>query len=360
MMKFTIASILLATAAAAPLGHQLDASYSYKQYAADFGKILTSEAEQNFNKNLAAILEHNKEGSGSWTMGVNHMTDEIAPKGRKATSKEGLVGASEFPHELRKDVGDLPAEWDWRNKGVMSPVKNQGHCGSCWAFATTATVESHVAIETGLLFELSEQQLVSCAPNEDHCGGLGGCMGSIPELAYDYLIGAGGYAEEWSYPYISYQGDTNGTCAEAPELKAGIGGYVKLPENDAASVMSALVNVGPLAINVDASTWHNYEGGVFEGCSFDEDMDLDHVVVLVGYGTDDKLGNYWTVRNSWSPTWGEEGYIRLRRDPVDSTPCGVDPTPQDGTGCDGDGTQYPCGQCGVVFDVSYPTGTFIV
>ena len=123
--------------------------------------------------------------------------------------------------------------------------------------------------------------------------------------------------------------------------------------------MIALATVGPLAINVDASSWHLYESGVYDSCDYDA-MDLDHVVVLVGYGNDPDLGDYWLVRNSWSPTYGEDGYIRLKRDPVDDTPCGVDETPQDGTGCDGDGTQYPCGTCGVVFDASYPTGAGFV
>ena len=86
----------------------------------------------------------------------------------------------------------------------------------------------------------------------------------------------------------------------------------------------------------------------------------DHVVVLVGYGVDDETGTpYWLIRNSWSPTFGEAGYIRLLRETPENTKCGVDKTPQDGTGCDGAGTQYPCGQCGVVFDVSYPTGAFL-
>ena len=168
-------------------------------------------------------------------------------------------------------------------------------------------------------------------------------MGSIPELVYDYLIDAGGYAEEWSFPYESYYGTTNGTCKSGDALlaKAGITGYTKIEENNAADVMTALATVGPLAVNVDASNWHSYESGVFTYSNYG-DMDLNHVVVLVGYGTDDETGlDYWLVRNSWSPTFGEAGYIRLLRDPVDDTPCGVDKTPQDGTGCNGDEIQFP-------------------
>ena len=188
-------------------------------------------------------------------------------------------------------------------------------------------------------------------------------MGSIPELVYDYLIDAGGYAEEWSFPYVSYNGATNGTCktdaALSPTLKAGITGYTKVEQNNAADVMTALATVGPLAVNVDASEWHNYESGVFRYTNYEE-MDLNHVVVLVGYGTDEESGlDYWLVRNSWSPTFGEAGYIRLLREPVGNTTCGVDKTPQDGTGCDGDEIQFPCGTSGIVFDVSFPTGAFI-
>mmetsp|Transcript_39233 Transcript_39233/g.72173 ORF Transcript_39233/g.72173 Transcript_39233/m.72173 type:complete len:180 (+) Transcript_39233:637-1176(+) len=176
----------------------------------------------------------------------------------------------------------------------------------------------------------------------------------------DYLIDAGGMAEEWSFPYVSGSGATNGTCpvVDASEYAvAGIEGYVTLAENDAASVMAALATIGPLAINVDASSWKSYESGVFDGCSYD-DMDINHVVVLVGYGTEDGL-DYWLVRNSWSPLWGDAGYIKLLRDPSDATPCGTDNTPLDGTGCEGgDPVQYPCGQCGTVFDVSYPTGAW--
>lgn len=117
--------------------------------------------------------------------------------------------------------------------------------------------------------------------------------------------------------------------------------------------MDALVNIGPLAVNVQADAWHDYSSGVFEGCSDWSNVDVDHCVQLVGYGVDLKLGSYWLIRNSWDATWGEKGYIRLRRT---STPqCGWDHTPLDGTGCSGGPSkQYVCGQCGVLFDVSYP------
>ncbi|GMI31021.1 hypothetical protein TrRE_jg6915 [Triparma retinervis] len=338
------------------------AEYNYEQYLNDFNKEACPRAEKLFSQRLSEALEFNSNPQRSYTKGINEFSDQVAPPlGRKTSgevaSQKNL--ASSFKRSI--EIEELPTSVDWRTAGVVTPVKNQGQCGSCWAFATTATVESHIALETGLLFSLSPQQLVACAPNTDHCGGVGGCMGSIPELAYDYLIGAGGYAEEWSFPYISYNGATNGTCPATEDLqvKAGISGYIKLEENNAADVMAALATVGPLAVNVDASNWHNYESGVYDGCSYEE-MDIDHVVVLVGYGVDEETKTpYWLIRNSWSPTFGEAGYIRLLREAPEDTKCGVDTSPQDGTGCDGAATQYPCGQCGVVFDVSYPTGAFL-
>mmetsp|Transcript_134907 Transcript_134907/g.200705 ORF Transcript_134907/g.200705 Transcript_134907/m.200705 type:complete len:125 (+) Transcript_134907:758-1132(+) len=123
--------------------------------------------------------------------------------------------------------------------------------------------------------------------------------------------------------------------------------------------MAALVNVGPLGIAVDAA-WFSYESGVFSGCSTDENVDIDHGVSLVGYGTDAESGkNYWLVRNSWGSSWGENGYIRLEResDLENGIKCGTDSTPKDGVACKGETDPVKvCGTCGIYFDVSYPTG----
>lgn len=361
MKAIVVLSLIASAAARGPRASQLSPSYSYEQYLADFGKQGTESGRKLFESRLKDILAHNANPSKTYTKGVNMFTDqEKTPKGRVPIRPREPAPLTD-KRVLAMEQAELPLSVDWRQLGVVSEVKNQGNCGSCWAFATTATVESHVAIATGMLFSLSPQQLVSCSANPDDCGGTGGCEGSVPELAMDTIIEEG-FAEEWAYPYTSYHGVSGSTCQDLgtfiPKV-AGITGRVTLPANNASSVIAALAAVGPLAINVDASTWHDYEGGVYTGCSY-SDMDIDHVVVLVGYGTDPDNGlDYWLVRNSWSASWGEQGYIRLLRDPVDATPCGVDPTPMDGTDCaDGPDVQYPCGQCGVVFDVSYPTGAF--
>lgn len=121
--------------------------------------------------------------------------------------------------------------------------------------------------------------------------------------------------------------------------------------------MNHIANVGPLAVAVDASLWGGYSGGVFDSCNYSENIGLNHAVQMVGYGTDPAEGDYWIVRNSWGTRWGEDGYIRLKRE--SELMCGTNSTPMDGTACvggPGNDEQHVCGQCGVLFDISYPLG----
>ena len=138
----------------------------------------------------------------------------------------------------------------------------------------------------------------------------------------------------------------------------GIKGYNTITPNDQDAVMTHLAEIGPLSVAVSISGWLRYGGGVHDGCSFDNHIILSHAVQLVGYGTDAAEGDYWIVRNSWGPNWGEDGYIRLQRQAA--AQCGTDSAPMDGTACvggPGNDEQHVCGQCGVLFDVSYPLGT---
>ena len=256
-----------------------------------------------------------------------------------------------------KRMEDLPTELDWRTKGVVTPVKDQGHCGSCWAFSTTETLESHVAISTGLLFSLSPQQIASCTDNVNECGGVGGCMGGMPQVAFDSIANSqGGISQEFSYAYNSYYGEDY-TCTDlaadssTPTPVAEIDGYVQVDPNNQTAIMNAL-QVGPVSIVLDASTWSSYEGGVFDGCDPDA-IELDHAVQLVGYG-DSAEGKYWLVRNSWSPAWGEGGYIRLKRSDGDDAQCD---TTMNGGRCKGEPLRaQACGTCGIYYSPSYPTG----
>jgi len=355
---------LLAACAAAksdPYG-----ALQFAKFKEQHGKVYKTRSEHFrratiFAENLRKIEEHNRSGA-TWTMGVNQFSDLTAQEfeamhmgGYKrmpvSSGDEAAWGRQ------AKRASELPAEVDWRN--VTTAVKNQGQCGSCWAFATTESIESYYAIETGSLPSLSAQQVTSCTPNSLTCGGTGGCAGSIPQLGFTYIQLFGHQTEE-DYPYASGTTTDTGDCgydfANSPPA-VGITGYNTLPSNDQEAVMTHLAEVGPLAVAVGASAWSSYSGGVFTGCPFDSNIAINHAVQLVGYGTDESLGDYWLVRNSWGPGWGEGGYIRLQRQ--SEAQCGTDSTPLDGSACvggPGSEEQHVCGQCGVLFDTSYPLG----
>jgi cathepsin L len=227
--------------------------------------------------------------------------------------------------------------------------------------ASTAVLESHISLASGLLFDLSPQQIAMCAPNPDACGGTGGCGGATAEIAFDYVAGMSGILEEFQLGYSAYNGQNSACAFDASGATpvATIDGYVKLAENNYTALMNAIAEVGPIAVSVDASSWHSYAGGVFNGCD-QESPDINHAVVLVGYGEENNE-KYWLVRNSWSPKWGEQGYIKILRSDADESNCGTDVTPQDGTACAGDNDPVKvCGTCGILYDSAYPTGASIV
>ena len=409
----------ISQAALPPQSQELDSSYTFDQYVSDLGKPYlpgTAEwelREGTFQANLAVILEHNAkyyrgdgDGGGirggeedgvrpTYTLGINHFTDQGAEEvhfGYDKSAHETYLAAaypiassrrltSKPPADLPfaiDDVSTLPRSVDWRREGVVTSVKDQGMCGSCWAFASAAVLESHVAIRTGTLYDLSPQELVSCVSNPHKCGGTGGCAGSTAEIAFDYVSKRGhGMLEEYQMGYTSYHGE-DGKCPKKgpngrfPGAVATIDGYSVCPTNDYACLMNAVAKVGPVGVAVAASTWAMYEGGVLTSdlSVGGSATDLNHAVVLVGYGVDDETQTpYWLVRNSWKPTWGEGGYIRLKRvdpstlDDPDGD-CGTDTTPMDGMACetDKDGNKLPptpvkiCGTSGVLFDAVMPVG----
>jgi cathepsin L len=339
----------------------LDRDYTFQKYQAEFSREYTDEEvpirREIFERNLQAIRQHNADPTKTWKVGVNHFTDRTDAEFR---TRLGLKKSLLYKHHAeslvveRPPVTDMaiPSSVDWRDKGIITPVKDQGECGSCWTFATAQTTESYWAMATGKLNILSEQQILDCTPNPQHCGGTGGCEGGTVELAWAQITAMGGLSSEWTYPYTSYFG-TDSTCKMNQVARvARVAKYVNLPVNEQAPVLNYVAMNGPLAISVEANSWSGYETGVFNGCN-QTNPDLDHAVMLVGYGTDPQFGDYWLVRNSWSPQWGEQGYIRLKRqNPVT---CGIDLNPSDGDGCTGGPpTVTVCGTCGILYDTLYP------
>jgi C1A family cysteine protease len=249
-----------------------------------------------FKANMMAIEEHNAQGH-SWTMGVNEFTD-MSPKEFKDTYY-GLqpVEMSTEPVEFveQAQVADI----DWTKKGAVTGVKNQGQCGSCWAFSTTGAIEGAVQIAKGRLTSLSEQQLVDCAGSS----GNQGCNGGLMNSAFSWVKSNGGLCSESAYPYKA----RGGTCQKSCTKVSTISGYKSVTRGSESALGTALAG-RPIAIAIEAdqTAFQYYRGGVMDGTCGQR---LDHGVLLVGQGTDGKA--YWKVKNSWGTSWGESGYIRL-------------------------------------------------
>ena len=202
---------------------------------------------------------------------------------------------------------------DWRQSGAVTAVKNQGSCGSCWAFATTGALEGQHYLKSGQLVSLSEQNLIDCSRNF-------GCNGGFTETAFDYII-ANGIDTEFSYPY---QGVDGGTCMFSQStVGATMTSYTVIAKGDVTGLTQALSSVGPIAVSMDASlkTFHLYSSGVYRDthCS---SVTLDHAVLAVGYGMNAATNApYFLVKNSWGSDWGMEGYFMIARD--SSNMCGL-------------------------------------
>ncbi|KAJ8749391.1 hypothetical protein K2173_018882 [Erythroxylum novogranatense] len=209
----------------------------------------------------------------------------------------------------------LPATVDWRKKGAVTPIKDQGQCGSCWAFSAVAAVEGINQIKTGKLVALSEQELVDC----DISDGNQGCNGGLMEKAFQYIVKIGGLTTKDDYPYKG----SDGKC-DKDKLKnhAGIiSSYETVPANNEKCLQATVVQQ-PVSVAIDAGSYEFqlYSEGIFSGFC---DYKLNHGVVVVGYG-DDAGDKYWTVKNSWGEDWGEAGYVRIQRNFKDKRGiCGI-------------------------------------
>ena len=276
-----------------------------------------------FRENLHNIITHNADRSQNFTMGVNQFTD-LTPEEFKAQMIRGLkapvgsFGCGSFSNS----ASGAPASIDWRTKGAVTTVKDQGQCGSCWTFSSTGAMEGAWAIAKGQLIDLAEQELVDCAGLKY---GSAGCSGGQMEGAFKFIIENGQCAAS-SYPYTA----KDGSCHSCTVVAHASSCYDVKP-NDQLSLKAAVAKQ-PVAVAIEADTkyFQSYSSGVLTSSSCG--TSLDHGVLTVGYGEENGQ-KYWIVKNSWGTSWGENGYVKIGRS--DST--------------------NDAGICGIAMDPSFPT-----
>jgi C1A family cysteine protease len=286
-----------------------------------------------FRSNLRDIILHNLNETHTWTKGINQFTD-LTPEEFKKNYINGLSSAPVQGMNLfgATNCGSfsgtgisVPASIDWRNKNAVSPVKDQGQCGSCWSFSASGAMEGAWAIHHGQLYSLSEQELVDCAGIKY---GSMGCNGGQMDGAFKYAMD-NGMCTENAYPYVSGTTLKAGTCTScSPVVK--VTGCMDVKPNNQKALKEAVAN-GPVSVAIEADTryFQSYSGGILTSTSCG--TNLDHGVLVVGYGTENGQ-DYWLVKNSWATTWGDAGYVKIARS--DST--------------------SDAGICGIAMQPSYP------
>lgn len=328
-MKVLVAAVLLHGALAA---QRFTAGQLFRGFIRDFNKTYVDEAAttlafQTFKTNLAEIRKLNQM-EGDVVFGVGPFTDmseeEFARTHRNfipgERSEEELANVMTPPEGFT-----APDSFDWRDHNAVTPVKDQGQCGSCWAFSITEEVESTWILAGNPMTEFAPQAIVSCDKKD------AGCNGGDTIEGYKFVEKNGGLPLEKNDPYSSGTTGRTGRCkkvavagGDISAFKYATPGCAKDPrctKQNEDTLKANLSSSAPVSICVNAAKWQHYKRGIFTSrhCGTDDYNKLDHCVQLTGYDTSGSDG-YWSVRNSWTTSWGEKGYIRLA---YGTNTCGV-------------------------------------
>uniref|UniRef100_A0A8D8U6U5 Cysteine proteinase CG12163 n=1 Tax=Cacopsylla melanoneura TaxID=428564 RepID=A0A8D8U6U5_9HEMI len=312
----------------------------FTSFMRDHDKVYDSEDElfqrnENFIANVDLVEDISIADRGTARYGINKFSDlsaeELQQRAGLNINWKGIrVLKDNFGSSLQEDNNRTelekqsvntainwkkrePKSLDWRDKGVISKVKNQGRCSSCWAFSSVGVVEAMNAIARNDLVELSVQQLVDCDKSND------GCHGGLMDTAFDYIIKSGGVESEADYPYLGYLSEDGCQVKEGNKKKKyGMEKYTRIPQGGEEAMKKWLAQHGPLSVGINARGIFFYTGGIIAlsevGCY---PKAQNHAVIVVGYGEEKKrFGKtipYWIVRNTWGEDWGEKGYFRMKR-----------------------------------------------
>lgn len=278
---------------------------NYNNYIEKYNKNFSYENFEIFKKNKMIIDSFNSNNE-TYTLELNQFAD--------INNIHSEIYKPKNDHQEYYEIKDIniPNKIDWREKNAVTHVKNQGNCGGCWAFSTTGSIEGLIAINKGELFNISEQQLIDCSSDE----GNHGCEGGIMEQGYEYIIKNNGICSEEEYPYTA----SDGICQDCKNV-VQINKYGDITPNSE-KILKRAVAQQPVSVAIQANltSFQLYSRGVYSDPNCGDQ--LDHGVLVVGYGHDIFHGmDYWLVKNSWGPKWGENGYIRIQRNT--DTPSGL-------------------------------------
>lgn len=257
-----------------------------------------------FISNARYCQQFNKRKDRTFTVGINKFSCHT-PAEYKSILGGHLSQTTKLEKStISKSTKTAPDSLDWREKGIVNPIKDQGSCGSCWAFSTITTSEGAYALTSGQLLQFSEQNLVDCVKT------CYGCNGGWQDKGLDYILQSqnGQFNTEADYPYTAQ----DGKCSYQPEKAIGkITKYVKIESGNEDDLKEKVATYGVVAISISAGNtpFMAYWGGILDD---DSCLYVDHAVATVGYGSEDGV-DFWIVRNSWGTTWGEQGYCRMIR-----------------------------------------------